>query len=102
MDVKQRIEDLLDEREWSLYKLAQEAGMSWSTLRNIMKKGTEPGISTLERICKALDITLAQFFNVDNSLGLTLEQQQLLCDWKRLDHKSQEALSVIIQELLQK
>ncbi len=102
MDVKQRIENLLDERGWSLYRLSQEASMSWSTLRNIMKKGTEPGIATLESICKAFGISLSQFFDDDNSLSITAEQQHLLQNWSLLDQKDQAALRTIIQSLLQR
>ena len=101
MDVRQRIEDLLDERGWSLYRLSQEASMSWSTLRNIMKKGTEPGIATLESICKAFDISLSQFFDAEHSLNITAEQQHLLQNWSLLDQKDQTALRTIIQSLLQ-
>lgn len=102
MDVRKRIEDLLDERGWSIYRLAQEASMSWSTLRNIMKKGTEPGIATLESICKAFGISLAQFFDADTPLSITAEQQQLLKEWSLLDQKDQTALRTIIQSLLQR
>ena len=59
MDVKQRLQDLLDERGWSMYRLSKETGLSWSTVRNVLKRGTDPTISTLEICCYALGITLS-------------------------------------------
>lgn len=102
MNVKERIQSLMDERHWSMYRLAQEADMSWSTIRNVMKRDTEPGIATLETLCKAFGISLSQFFDTEGANGLTPEQRQLLHDWGCLDRQTQESLKHIIRGLHQK
>lgn len=99
MDVKQRLQDLMDERGWTIYRLAKEAGIPWSTIRNAFKRGTEPSISTLEALCGGLGISLAHFFNTDDSSGLTHEQQEILHDWNLLDPESKEAIEHIIKIL---
>ena len=71
MDVKESFQDLLNQRGWTMYKLAKEAELSWSTVRNIFKRNTNPTISILEIMCKTLDISLSQFFDVDGQGGLT-------------------------------
>lgn len=76
MDVIKRIDELMKERQWSDYKLAAESGLSSSTIANIHRRNTVPSISTLESICSAFGITLAQFFS-DNSFTVQLNSEQL-------------------------
>ena len=63
MDVNGRIRELLNERNWTEYKLAKESGLSQSTISNIFKRNTVPSISTLELICGGFGISLSQFFS---------------------------------------
>lgn len=79
MDVIKRIDALMKERNWSKYKLAVKSGLSSSTIANIYQRNTVPSITTLEAICSAFGITLAQFFNEESSVvQLSKEQQELL------------------------
>lgn len=57
-----KIQKILDERQWSLYKLSHECGIAYSSLNSLFKKNNQPTISTLEKICAGLHITLAEFF----------------------------------------
>ena len=74
MDVKLRLQQLMNERGWTMYRLAKEAGVPMSTVRNMFKRNTDPSISTLEALCSSMGITLSQFFDVDNSMGLSQDQ----------------------------
>lgn len=67
MDVIKRINMLMKERNWSDYKLSAEPELSSSTIANIRRRNTVPSISTLESICSAFGITLAQFFTEDSN-----------------------------------
>ena len=69
MDVKARLQQLMDDRGWTIYRVAKEADIPWSTVRNMFKRNTEPSISTLECFCKGMGMTLPQFFDVDNDMG---------------------------------
>ena len=62
MDTHSRLRQLMAERGWTAYRLAKESGLSESTLANIFKRNTVPSISTLESVCSAFGISLAQFF----------------------------------------
>ena len=62
MDVIKRIEDLMKERNWTDYKLSKKSGLSSSTIANMRRRNTIPSIPTLETICEAFGISLAQFF----------------------------------------
>ena len=55
MDINKKIEKLRFERGWSMYELAQEAGITQSTLTSMIKRGNPPKIETLECIGEAFD-----------------------------------------------
>ena len=99
MDVKERLQQLMDERDWTIYRIAKEANIPWSTIRNMFKRNTEPSISTLEALCAGLGMTLPQFFDVDNEMGLSLEQSQLLQKWNKLREKDKHLVFELIDAL---
>ncbi|MDY2813817.1 MAG: helix-turn-helix transcriptional regulator [Dorea sp.] len=100
MDVIKRIDELMKERQWSDYKLAIESGLSSSTIANIHRRNTVPSISTLEAICSAFGITLAQFFS-DNTLNVQLnsEQLELFNRWICLTENQKRIIYDLIKEM---
>lgn len=99
MDVKNRLQQLMDERNWTIYRVAKEADIPWSTVRNMFKRNTEPSIITLESICRGMGITLCQFFDEDNQMGLTTEQARLIQEWSKLDAKNKRLVSELVEAL---
>ena len=102
MDVKARLQHLMDERGWTIYRIAKEADVSWSTIRNMFKRNTEPSIQTLECLCRGMGITLSQFFDADNSMGLSSEQAMLLRVWSRLRENDRRLVMELIDSLSEK
>ena len=102
MDVKKRLEELLKIKGWTMYRLSKEADLAWSTVRNVFKRGTDPTIGTLEIYCKALNISLSQFFDVDRHCGLTEEQHKLVDMWSVLDEKDQHTVMNLLESLANK
>ena len=93
MDVQKRIKELMLERGWSDYRLAKESGLAHSTIANIFSRNNLPTLPTLEAVCKAFGITLAQFFTDGDSPSLfTEEQKQLLAKWSTLSDDQKKAL----------
>lgn len=100
MDVIKKIDMLMKERHWSDYKLAVESGLSSSTIANIHRRNTVPSISTLESICSAFGITLAQFFTEENNaVQLNSEQQELFNLWIALTENQKELIYNLIKEM---
>ena len=97
MDAKQRIRELMAQRQWSEYRLAIASGLSQSTIANIFSRNTTPSIATLESICSAFGITLAQFFSDGEMVELTPEQREMFSAWSYLSTHQKEALSHLIQ-----
>ena len=102
MDVKERLQQLMDERQWTIYRVAKEADIPWSTVRNMFKRNTEPSIGTLEAICKGMGMTLPQFFDVENQMGLTDDQRQLINQWSKLDERKKRLVSELVDALNEK
>ncbi|MGN1414867.1 MAG: helix-turn-helix domain-containing protein [Anaerovoracaceae bacterium] len=101
MDVINRIDALMKERNWSDYRLSLESGLSTSTIANIHRRNTVPSIPTLEAICMAFGISLSQFFAEDESFSmvyLSEEQKKMFDDWLSLTAQQKDILSDIITE----
>lgn len=99
MDVIKRINDLMSERGWSAYKLAQASGLSPSTIANIYRRNTVPSLTTLEILCKAFGISLSQFFAENDSfVPLTAEQKQLFDKWANLTPSQKKLIEGLISE----
>lgn len=102
MDILERITMLREERGWSSYKLAKMANIPQSTLSNLFNRENSPTIATLTAICKAFDISLAQFFSEVSDSSLTEEQSDLLNNWSLLSKDQKEKVMIYINGLLQK
>jgi transcriptional regulator with XRE-family HTH domain len=100
MTVLERILQLKDERGWSEYRLSVESGIAQTTISSWFRKNINPSISSLESVCKAYNITLAQFFTYDNSpVELTIEQKEVLDNWNRLNKKQQIAVLKLLKSI---
>lgn len=100
MDVAARLKQLMDERHWTMYKLAQEADVPWSTINNFYRRRSEPSISTLQYLCEGLGITLAQFFDTGERTDVSAEQQYVLERWSRLDADERRVIGDMMDALL--
>ena len=49
-DTLMKIQKLMNERNWSLYKLAKESDIPYSSLNSLFLKNNQPTLSTLEKI----------------------------------------------------
>ena len=99
MDINKKIEALRFQRGWSMYELAQEAGITQSTLTSMIKRGNPPKIDTLEGICKAFGMTLAQFFMEDEQLEiLSKTEKELITLFRRISDAKQQALIDLLKK----
>lgn len=62
MNTMARVQELVDERSLTMYKLAQLCDVSYSTLKNTQARNGQLTVDTIERICQGLGITMAEFF----------------------------------------
>jgi len=99
MDINKKIENMRFQRGWSMYELAQEAGITQSTLTSMIKRGNPPKIETLECICEAFGITLAQFFMEDEQLEiLSKNEKELISLFRKFSEVKQKALIDLLKK----
>ncbi len=90
-----RIRELMEKNGYNTYRLAKQSGISLSTLSSMFEHNTEPRIETLEKICSACNISVAQFFE-RSSRDLSSEQSRVLDLYDSLSPKSKDmALSYL-------
>ena len=99
MDTHSRLRQLMAERGWTAYRLAKESGLSESTLANIFKRNTVPSIGTLESVCSAFGISLAQFFAENEMVELTPELKELFDNWVSLTPEQKQAALQMIRAM---
>ena len=81
MDINKWILKLLDERNWSEYRLSKERGLSESALHNIFRRNNVPSFVTLEAICSGFNIAVSQFFAESEMVEMTPELKELFNNW---------------------
>lgn len=102
LDIVGRIRKENEKRGWTVYRLAKEANLSHSTLTNMMHRGTCPSLTTIENVCEAYGITLAEFlYGQDDLIHLNAEQKRHLDRWNLLTEKQQRAVELFIDGLNQ-
>lgn len=87
-------------RGWTEYQLAEQSGLPQSTISSWYRKNMVPTLPSLEKICAAYGITLAQLLaEGEERVTLTQSQQRLLKSWSRLSPEQQTLLLAFIEAL---
>lgn len=90
MDSLMRIKELLEERKMTMYQLSQRAGIPQSTLSNLFLRNNAPTLPTLEKICKALDISVREFFG--READEPIEDERALFEWGKLSEEEKRLI----------
>jgi len=95
-----RIKELCAEKGWSVYRLAKEADVAYSTLDNLFHRNNAPTIPTLSKLCDGLDISLSAFFaDTSNPSDLTDKQKDLIRRYNELPRRDKELLDSFLSVL---
>ena len=102
--VIERINQLLKERNWTVYRLAKESGLAYSSLNNIFIRDTVPSVFTLEKICNGFQITLSQFFDTDTPIiptadMLSSDERSLIETYRTLTKSDKQLLMAYLNGL---
>ncbi|MBR3542951.1 MAG: helix-turn-helix transcriptional regulator [Treponema sp.] len=101
MDILEKIRKYRLARNWTEYQLAEKSALPQSTISSWYRKKQVPTIPSMQKICDAFGITLAQFFADDNAQTacLSKEQREVLNEWNRLSKRKKSVLLNLIKEL---
>lgn len=95
-----RIDELCKQKHMTQYELSKRAGMTQSSLSNLMNRGCMPQINTLEKICTGFGITLSQFFNREGGFpDLSEEQLEVLQEWETLSAKEKPVAKKMLKNI---
>ena len=104
--IRNRIFELLHFNQWSLYRLSKESGIPYSSLNNLKTRNKCPSIQTLDKICKAFNISLAEFFNLEENplrvYEITEDEQKLLNFYKNMSAYHKKLAEAYMQGLSEK
>ena len=97
MDILQRITQLKRQRNWNDYRLSVESGIPQTTISSWYKKNILPTLSSLQKICDAFGVSMAQFFTESEKFpDLTHAQKELLKNWGDLSRANRDLVLLII------
>ena len=98
-----KLEQLRQKQDISYYMLAKRGGLSYSSVTNMMKKGTTPTIYTIERMCAGLGITVSELFSREELFdNLTEEEKELLILFDEADDRQKKLIVAYAKGLLEK
>lgn len=100
VDILGRITDHRLSHNWTEYQLAQKSGIPQSTISSWYRKKMLPTLPSLEKICCAFDMTMAQFLSEDDCLTeITPDQKELLSKWELLTPTQKNAFLDLINSI---
>lgn len=91
----ERLKQIMEDRSLSRYKLGKITGITQASLSTIMSGKCAPSLSTIDKLCKGLGISVSDFFNMadDKPYILSTEEREALRYWNELD-KSQKKMAI--------
>ena len=102
MDVLRKINKMRLDRDWSVYRLSIESGISQSTLTNMFNRETLPSITTLECLCNAFGITMHEFFAEPTAVQEDAKEQELLALYRALSEEARQGLLLLLRDISKK
>lgn len=101
-----KLRKYLTDYNWSIYKLAKESDIPYSSLNNIFIRNTMPTVSTLMKLCNGLGVSMSDFFKDDtldqpvfHVVKLSDEQADILSKYDRLSASDKKLLAAYLSGL---
>lgn len=106
-EILKKITLLMEERNWTFYKLAKESNIPYSSLNSLFQKNNHPTISTLEKICKGLHVSMSEFFSEDtpyrvDSFLYSSDEIELVSIYRELNRQDKRIVLAYIKGYAQK
>ncbi len=95
-----RINELCEKKKLSHYRLALKSGIAQSSVSSMLNGKSTPSVYSLEKLCKGLDMTLAQFFAGEDAYpDFTPMQEELFTTFNALSKRKKELVLAYVQGL---
>jgi len=101
MNLGERLRLMRESKNVSIYKLSQESGVSENHIRSLERGIKSAKVETLEMLIKALNITMSEFFNEDDSVSYPTPNEKILLEYYRtLPNNTANAVTEFCKKLL--
>ena len=97
-----KLESFMSQKQWTVYKLAKESDIPYSSLNNLFQRNTEPTLPTLRKICAGLGISLSDFFSDEPTPTIaeySAEERKLISLYHALKNTDKKLLMTYAQAL---
>ncbi|MGN0480835.1 MAG: helix-turn-helix domain-containing protein [Lachnospiraceae bacterium] len=108
-DILDKVRQLCNDKNWTMYRLAKESDIAYSNLNNMMNRNTQPSIPTLKKICNGLGLTLSEFFDDTKDIStsghrieLNAKETQIIEYYRNLSDNDKELLRTYLAGLCKK
>ena len=98
-DILKKLDKLRKEKELSIFKLTELAGLSENTIYNWYNKGSKPTIEALKAVCDALNVSLSCFFAETINESISVQEEELLTLFRALTPDQKELCKKLLIEL---
>lgn len=98
-DILKKLDKLRKEKELSIFKLTELAGLSENTIYNWYNKGSQPTIEALKAVCGVLNVSLSCFFAETINESISVQEEELLTLFRALTPEQKELCKKLLIEL---
>ena len=105
MEVKTKIKNLMESKHISMYALAQASDLTQTCIANwYSKRNYEPSITALEKVCRALNISMAQLFCGQDEEMVCVDKgfKDLYESWLMLTDEQRQVVKAVINSYMAK
>lgn len=92
MDIGERLKYYRTCKEFSIYRLHLETGISQNHISGIESNKRQPTIDTLSRLLSPLGITLSEFFNESDASFLSEDEKELVANFRTIPKEKSDIL----------
>lgn len=96
----ERLKSICKQKNKTQYAIAKRTGISTSSMSNLMKGDSRPYLYTMLLICDALDISIRELFE-SNDTGGTAEEEQIITAYRIMSPEKRRALKIYADMLQQ-
>lgn len=101
-EIFQKLEQIIAEKGWSLYRFSKETNIPLSTIRNIFSRTCYPTLPTLYKISEELDIPISYFFISEISeRELSSDDEEVLSLYKCLNDEQKGYIISFMKSMIE-
>lgn len=99
-EIYNKVDTLRNEKGWTIYQLAMNAGVAATTIYNWRDRLSSPSLSLLDAVCSAFQITVIDFLlDGDEAMALTDEQKEVIRLWNALSREQKKSIINLMKSM---